>query len=188
MIDRVALRTGPSRGAHYRGEGPLVDCSRTSLEGMPAGGRARRLEYYHDSSAPPANSMTPTAFAVTRDHRGWVLLVRRSDNGNWELPGGRVELGESATTVTVREVAEEAGVEIAIDGLAGVYSDPAHLMHYPDNGEIRQQFAVCFYATALHGTPAPDHDETSDAAWIDPALLASLPIHPCRVPELGCLG
>jgi hypothetical protein len=37
---------------------------------------------------------------------------------------------------------------------------------------------VCFYATPLHGTPAPDHDETSEAAWIDSSLLASLPVHP----------
>lgn len=122
--------------------------------------------------------MAPTAFAVVRDHRGWVLLVRRSDNGNWELPGGRIELGESAVTATVREVAEEAGVEIAVHGLAGVYSDPGHLMHYPDDGEVRQQFAVCFHATPLSGAPTPDHHETSDAAWVDPMVLPSLPVHP----------
>jgi ADP-ribose pyrophosphatase YjhB (NUDIX family) len=154
-----------------------VDCS-TSSAAIPADGRARRREYYHDAHAPAANSMTPTAFAVTRDHRGWVLLVRRADNGNWELPGGRIELGESAAAATVREVAEESGVEIAIDGLAGVYSDPEHLMHYPDDGEVRQQFAVCFYATPLDGSPTPDGHETSDAAWMDPSLLAGLPIHP----------
>jgi hypothetical protein len=37
---------------------------------------------------------------------------------------------------------------------------------------------VCFHATALRGSPTPDHQETSDAAWIDPALMASLQIHP----------
>ena len=52
-----------------------------------------RQEYYHDTDAPPANSMTPTAFAAVRDDQGRVLLVRRRDSGNWELPGGRVELG-----------------------------------------------------------------------------------------------
>lgn len=137
-----------------------------------------RLEYYHDATAPPANSIAPTAFAVTRNHQGWILLVRRIDSGNWELPAGRIEVGESAATATVREVAEEAGLEIAIDGLSGVYTDPRHLLHYPDNGEVRQQFAVCFHATPLRGTPTPDHHETSDAAWIDPAHLTSLPIHP----------
>lgn len=135
----------------------------------------------HDVATLPhrgqANSLTPTAFAVTRDDRGWVLLVRRSGDGNWELPVGRVELGESAVAA-VREVAEESGVDIAINGLAGVYSDPGHLMAYSDDGEIRPQFEVCLYATQLNGSPTPDQHETSDAAWIDPALLAGMPIHP----------
>ena len=55
-----------------------------------------RVEYFHDPSAPAANSLTPTAFAAVRDDLGRLLLVRRIDSGNWELPGGRVELGESA--------------------------------------------------------------------------------------------
>ena len=48
--------------------------------------------------------MTPTAFAAVCDDHGRVLLVRRGDSGNWELPGGRVELGETATTAAEREV------------------------------------------------------------------------------------
>ena len=53
-----------------------------------------RQEYFHDDDAPPANSMTPTAFAAVRDDHGRVLLVRRRDSGDRELPGGRVELGK----------------------------------------------------------------------------------------------
>jgi 8-oxo-dGTP pyrophosphatase MutT (NUDIX family) len=59
-------------------------------------GPVARTEYYHDDTAPPPNSMTPTAFAAVRDDHGRLLLVRRSDSGNWELPGGRVELGLAA--------------------------------------------------------------------------------------------
>ena len=55
-----------------------------------------RIEYFHDPSAPAPNSLAPTAFAAVRDHHGRLLLVRRTDSGNWELPGGRVQLGESA--------------------------------------------------------------------------------------------
>jgi len=83
-----------------------------------------RNEYYHDVDAPAANSVTPTAFAVARDDAGWVLLVRRADTGLWELPGGRVELGESATVAAEREVAEESGVTVKVTRLAGVYTDP----------------------------------------------------------------
>jgi 8-oxo-dGTP pyrophosphatase MutT (NUDIX family) len=80
-----------------------------------------RREYYHDSESPLANSMSPTAFVVARNRYGHVLLVRRADSGNWELPGGRVELGESAQIAAVREVKEESGVTVEVTRLAGVY-------------------------------------------------------------------
>src|SRR5689334_1417221 len=131
-------------------------------------GAMARQEYYHDAAAPPANSLTPTAFAAVRDDLGRLLLVRRIDSGNWELPGGRVELGESAAQAAEREVAEEAGVTVKVTHLLGVYTDPGHLMAYPDTGEVRQQFAVCFHATPLDGQPRADRHETRAAAWVDP--------------------
>jgi 8-oxo-dGTP pyrophosphatase MutT (NUDIX family) len=137
-----------------------------------------RQEYYHDAEAPAANSIPPTAFAAVRDDQGRVLLVRRRDSGNWELPGGRVDLGESATAAAEREVVEESGVSIKVTRLAGVYTDPGHIMVYPATGEARQQFAVCFHALPVDGQPEPDHDETCEAAWIHPAQIDTLPIHP----------
>lgn len=138
---------------------------------------ARRAEYYHDPGAPRANSLRPTAFAATRNESGRLLLCRRADTRNWELPGGKVDVGESAVEAAVREVAEETGVTIAVTGLLGVYTDPGHVMVYP-SGEVRQQFAVCFRAVAVTGEPRPDGDETLDAAWIVPAEIAGLPVHP----------
>jgi 8-oxo-dGTP diphosphatase len=137
-----------------------------------------RHEFYHDPNAPPANSLAPTAFAAVRDEAGNVLLVRRADTGNWELPGGRVELGESAVIAAEREVAEECGVTIRVTDLLGVYSDPGHVMVYPATGEARQQFAVCFHADAVDGGPEPDYDETCEAAWVDPLQLPRMPMHP----------
>ena len=137
-----------------------------------------RIEYFHDSSAPAANSLTPTAFAAVRDDLGRLLLVRRIDSGNWELPGGRVELGESAARAAEREVAEEAGVTVKVTHLVGVYTDPGHLMAYPDTGEIRQQFAVCFHAMPIDGQPRPDRNETRAAAWVDPDQVGELAVHP----------
>jgi 8-oxo-dGTP diphosphatase len=137
-----------------------------------------RREYYHDTQAPPANAITPTAFAAVRDDQGRLLLVRRSDSGNWELPGGRVELGETATTAAEREVVEESGIAIKVTRLAGVYTDPEHVIVYPSTGEIRQQFAVCFHALPIDGQPHPDHDETCQAAWIGAAEIDALPVHP----------
>jgi 8-oxo-dGTP pyrophosphatase MutT (NUDIX family) len=136
-----------------------------------------RTEYFYDPSASAANSLAP-AFAAVRDNPGRLLLVRRIDSGNWELPGGRVELGESAARAAEREVAEEAGVTVTVTHLVGVYADPGHIMAYPDTGEVPQQFAVCFHATPIDGQPRPDWNEIRAAAWIDPDQIGELAVHP----------
>jgi 8-oxo-dGTP pyrophosphatase MutT (NUDIX family) len=111
-----------------------------------------------------------------------VLLVQRNPaarfmGGLWVFPGGAVDAGETARAAGVREVAEEAGVEIAVTGLSGVYTDPGHIMVYR-TGEVRQQFAVCFHALPLYGDPHPDDHETCDAAWVPTDRLHQLDIHP----------
>jgi 8-oxo-dGTP pyrophosphatase MutT (NUDIX family) len=137
----------------------------------------RRCQYYRDDSAPRPDDVLATAFAVVRDEAGHVLLVRRTDDGNWELPGGRIDVGESASAAAVREVAEEAGVEVNVTDLAGVYSEPGHVLAYPD-GRVHQQLAVCFRAWAVGGTPRPDGRETDAVGWFEPADTAGLPMHP----------
>ena len=137
-----------------------------------------RMEYYHDMTAPQAQELLPAAFAVVRDSSGRILLVRRADDGYWELPGGRVEVGESASAAVVREVAEEAGVAITVTGLAGVYSDPGHVLAYPHAAGVYQQFAVCFHATSTAGNAQPDLEETTAATWFDPEQTSQLSMHP----------
>jgi 8-oxo-dGTP pyrophosphatase MutT (NUDIX family) len=138
---------------------------------------ARVAEHYHDPAAPPANSLRPTVFAAVRDARGRILLVQRADTRDWELPGGKVDLGESAEDAAVREVAEEAGMAITVTGLSGVYTDPGHVMVYRD-GEVRQQFSLCVHAIPVAGLPRPDNDEVIDAAWTTVSDLRGLTIHP----------
>jgi 8-oxo-dGTP pyrophosphatase MutT (NUDIX family) len=137
-----------------------------------------RVEYYHDATAPAAWALLPAAYAVVRNHAEQVLLVRRTDDGYWELPGGRVDVGESASTTVVREVNEEAGVHITVTALAGVYSDPGHVLAYPDEAMTYQQFAVCFHAFSPTRHARPDHTETATAAWFDPGEAVQLPMHP----------
>src|SRR4051794_3386608 len=65
----------------------------------------------------------PCAGAVVRDGEGRVLLVRRGSDpgrGLWSVPGGRVEAGENSEAAAAREVQEETGLRIDVDGLAGV--------------------------------------------------------------------
>jgi 8-oxo-dGTP pyrophosphatase MutT (NUDIX family) len=104
-----------------------------------------------------------------------LLLVRRCDSGTWELPGGRVDVGESAVDAAIRETAEEAGVLVTVTGLVGVFTDPGLVVRASD-GTVRQQFAVIFEATAIGGVPHGDLHETSEAAWVPVAELPGLPV------------
>ena len=62
--------------------------------------------------------------AVVFDDRGRVLLHRRTDNGRWALPGGAIEIDQSAEQTVVREVLEETGYIVEVVRLIGIYSDP----------------------------------------------------------------
>jgi 8-oxo-dGTP diphosphatase len=136
-----------------------------------------RQVYFHDPEAPPASVVAPSAFVAVRWVGGRLLLVRRCDSGVWELPGGRVDVGETAGDAAVRETAEEAGVRVLITGLAGIFTDPSYVVRSPD-GEVRQVFALVFRARALGGVPHGDLHETSEAAWVALADLGTLVIAP----------
>ncbi len=71
----------------------------------------------------------PVAAAIPRTPDGRIILLRRAGPhdagfGLWTFPGGFVDLGESVEEAAVREAREELCIEIALDGLLGVYSRP----------------------------------------------------------------
>jgi ADP-ribose pyrophosphatase YjhB (NUDIX family) len=101
---------------------------------------------------------------VTND-KGEILLIRRSDNGNWAVPDGAIDLGESLAEAAVRETREESGIACEVTGLVGIYTDPRHIILYTSNGEARQEFSIVLMARHLEGTPAPS-DETSEVRWV----------------------
>jgi 8-oxo-dGTP pyrophosphatase MutT (NUDIX family) len=137
---------------------------------------ARRV-WFHDPAAPVATAVVPSVFVAVRGPEDRLLLVRRCDSGRWELPGGRVDVGESAEQAAVRETLEEAAVRVAVTGLAGVFTDPGHVVRSV-TGEVRQQFVLVFHAGASGGVPQGDLVETSEAAWMDVAELPALPMEP----------
>jgi 8-oxo-dGTP diphosphatase len=136
-----------------------------------------RQVYFHDPLAPAASLVAPSVFVAVRWHHGTLLLVRRCDSGTWELPGGRVDVGETAVEAAVRETVEETGVHVEVTELAGLFTDPGHVVRAID-GEVRQQFALLFRARAVGGMPHGDQHETSEAAWVTVADLAGLPMEP----------
>ena len=116
---------------------------------------ARRIDYYDDPAAPKANSLVPSVNVVVTNLAGEVLLIRRSDNDNWAIPGGAIDLGESMMQAAVRETREETGIDCEVTGLVGIYTDPRHVMLYTSNGEVRQEFSIVLTARATGGDPTP---------------------------------
>ncbi|MEU4672445.1 NUDIX domain-containing protein [Amycolatopsis sp. NPDC023774] len=136
-----------------------------------------RIDYFDDPNAPAANSVVPSVTVVVRDDQGRVLLIHKIDNDLWALPGGGHDVGERITDTAVREVKEETGVDVEIVRLVGTYTDPRHVMAY-DDGEVRQQFSLCFEGRWVGGQPREDGTETKAVRWVPPADLDGLNIHP----------
>ena len=135
----------------------------------------RRIDFYDDSSAPAATSIVPSVNVVVTNDAGEILLIRRSDNDNWAVPGGAVDLGESLAQAAVRETREESGVDCEITGLVGIYTDPRHLILYTSNGEVRQEFSVVLTARAVGGELATS-SESSEVRWVPVADVGGYPM------------
>ncbi|WP_457029464.1 NUDIX domain-containing protein [Kitasatospora sp. P5_F3] len=134
-----------------------------------------RVDYYHDPEAPPANSVVPSVTAVVTDETGRLLLIHKTDNNLWALPGGGHDVGESVAETVVREVREETGIDVEVIAVTGLYTDPDHVMAY-DDGEVRQQFSICFRARPIGGALRTS-EESKEVRWVAPADLGDLEIH-----------
>jgi 8-oxo-dGTP pyrophosphatase MutT (NUDIX family) len=97
--------------------------------------------------------------AAIFDDQNRVLLTQRQDNGQWCLPSGGAEPGESVVEACIREVWEETGLSVVVNRLVGVYSDPNQLIVYADNNKF-QIIALHFEAQIIGGELGL-RDETS---------------------------
>ena len=96
---------------------------------------------------------------------GVVLIRRGSDpfEGQWALPGGFVEVGETVEEAATREAAEETGLAVELARLVGVYSDP-------DRDPRGHNVSVAFLARVLSGDLAAASD-AAEVAVLDPASV-----------------
>jgi ADP-ribose pyrophosphatase YjhB (NUDIX family) len=135
-----------------------------------------RRDYVDDPNAPAANSVVAPGVAAVRNDHGDLLMIHRTDNNLWALPGGGHDIGETIAQTVVREVREETGMDVEVTGLVGIYTNPNHVMAY-DDGEVRQQFAICFTARPVGGTLTTSN-ESREVLWVAPDKLNGLDIHP----------
>ncbi|MBV9449075.1 MAG: NUDIX domain-containing protein [Streptosporangiaceae bacterium] len=141
-----------------------------------------RVEYWNDPAAPKPNSLVPACGVLAVNEHGRVLLQRRRDTGQWAIPMGKQELGETPSQCAIRETLEETGVLTELTGILGVYSDPGHIVAYTD-GEVRQEWELIFLGRPVGGAPTAN-DEASDVRWVAPEGLEGLDIHPTQWRQL----
>ena len=97
--------------------------------------------------------------------KGALLLVKRDREparGEWSLPGGRVEVGETLREALVREVREETGIDVDVDGLIGV----AERVVRDDDGDIAFHYVILDYVCAARSNALKPGDDASDARWV----------------------
>ena len=139
-------------------------------------GKPRRVDYWDDPDAPKPTSRKPSASVIVRNSVGDLLLLRRSDSGRWTIPTGGLKKNETLTRCAIRECREETGLDIEIIALAGVFSDPRHVIAFAD-GEVRQPVNACFAGRVIGGALAVS-DEATEVVWVPPARLDDYDIHP----------
>ncbi len=135
-----------------------------------------RIDHYQDPNAPRATRLVPAASTVVVDNEGRLLMAKRTDNELWTIPGGGMKPGETIAEAAVREVKEETGIDVEVVALIGIYTNPQHVVEYSD-GEVRQQFSVCFACRPISGTPATS-DETSEVGYFTPDEIEGMEVHP----------
>lgn len=133
-----------------------------------------RIEHVDNPDAPKPNSLVPAASAVVVDDDSRVLLLRRTDNDLWSIPGGRMEVGETISQAAVRETREETGLEVRPLHVVGIYSSPRHVVEYSD-GEVRQQFSVCFACEVVGGS-IQNSSESSEVGFFSREEARELPM------------
>ena len=108
--------------------------------------------------APVTPSLTTDVVILVPDDRV-VLVRRRHPPPGWALPGGFVEVGETVEAAAVREVREETGLEVTLEALLHVYSDPGR--------DRRQHTASAVFLGRATGEPAGADDaaEARAFAW-----------------------
>jgi 8-oxo-dGTP pyrophosphatase MutT (NUDIX family) len=118
--------------------------------------------------------LCPCVRVVIERDDGCILLQARADFvGMWGLPGGHIEIGESAIQAARREVLEETGLQAARLQPFGYASNPAVETVTLPNGDICQYLAVLFHCDAYTGALRADPAEALALEWVQPA--AGLP-------------
>lgn len=122
----------------------------------------------------------PCGDAAVVDEERRILLIRRADDGLWAMPGGAFEMGETAAEGVAREAREEAGVEVEVTDLIGVYDS-----RFCETRSSLQLYQFVFLCHVVGQTTPSTPYEVLDVEWFAEGNLPPLsPGHTVRVPDV----
>ena len=111
-----------------------------------------------------------TANVVEVDAAGRVLLHRRKDTGQWDVPSGLLEQGETLEDAGRRETREETGLEVGTLTLVDVLSGPSIFHEYPHGDQV-YAVAIVYVTRDARRIGEPDPAETTNLDYFDPRAL-----------------
>jgi 8-oxo-dGTP pyrophosphatase MutT (NUDIX family) len=117
----------------------------------------------------------PAVSTLVTDDRGRVLLVLETDIDAWSTPGGSVDVDERPADAARREVLEETGLNVRIDGILTVLGGPEFHAHYKNGDEVAY-VATVYRGTVVSGECQPDGDEVTAAQWFAADELPTIPL------------
>ena len=116
--------------------------------------------------------LLPSITTIVCNDRGEVLLQKSRDTNDWRLIGGIIDPGERPADCAVREVKEEAGIDVRVERIIGVHARP--LVIYP-NGDKVSFVSTSFLCRASSGEPQVCDDESLEMRYFPQHSLPKLP-------------
>ena len=111
--------------------------------------------------------LLPGVAAIVRDAENRVLFIRRADNGEWGLPAGAIDPGETPAEAVAREVREETGLEVRPARVAGVFGGKGFRVRY-ENGDEAEYTVVVFDCEVVGGTLSATDGEALELRYFAP--------------------
>ena len=119
--------------------------------------------------------LVPAVSTLVLDEDGRVLLVYERDQDAWSTPGGSVDVDERPEDAARREVLEETGLVVRLDGILTVLGGPEFRTHYKNGDEVAY-VATVYRGVVVGGSSKPDGDEITAAEWFARDALTAIPL------------